>query len=227
MNYRVKRDDQEFGPYSLSELQQYVNSGNISAQDMAQSEGMTEWIPVSQILGDIPIPPVLHPGSFGALEPGAVVVQHVPLPPNIPWPVMLVNYLYWVPIAGIFITIFVITWSFIQANWARKLSGKNTALVLMAMLPVGALSGGFAVGIAKVAGTDGIAAMGGVLILAGGICMVLANFKIAAAMEEYYNNVEPIGLSMSGVMIFFFGIIYIQYYVNHIARMKKSGELPY
>jgi hypothetical protein len=54
---------------------------------------------------------------------------------------------------------------------------------------------------------------------------VVGNFKIRDAMEEYYNTVEDISLSMSGVMIFFFGVIYIQYHINRIARWKKTGVL--
>ena len=54
MEYFVKRGEQRFGPYSLSDLQQYVQSGNLVIEDLAQSEGMTDWVPVSQILGNIP-----------------------------------------------------------------------------------------------------------------------------------------------------------------------------
>jgi hypothetical protein len=224
MNYRVNRDGQEFGPYSLSDLQKYVQSGHVLAQDLAQSEGMREWIPVSQILGDIPIPPAIQVGAY--MDPNATPAQQlVPLPPNLPWQVLLINYLYWVPLIGFVISFFVIVWSFIQANWARKLVGKNTALVLIAMLPVGVLCGGFAVGVGKGINNSGIAALGGFMILAGAICLVVGNFKIRDAMEEYYNNVENIGLSLSGVMVFFFGLIYIQYHVNRLARWKRTGEL--
>ena len=54
MEYFVKRGDQRFGPYGLSDLQQYVQSGNLVAGDLAQSEGMTDWVPLSQVLGNIP-----------------------------------------------------------------------------------------------------------------------------------------------------------------------------
>lgn len=226
MNYRIKRGDQEFGPYTLAELQHYVQTGYISGQDMAQSEGMSEWISVSQVLGDIPIPPVPQPYEVGGIDPNAALAQQlVPLPPNLPWQVLLVNYLYRIPVLGTLISLFAIVWSLIQANWARKLSGKNTALVLMAMFPVGALSGGFLIGIGKASGADGLFAIGGILIFAGMICLIVGNFKIRDAMEEYYNTVENIGLSMGPVMTFFFGIIYIQYHINRIARWKKTGVL--
>jgi GYF domain 2 len=222
MNYRIKRGDREFGPYSLADLQHYVQTGHVLAQDLAQSEGMSEWVPVVQVLGNIPVP---SPMTINASQATLEGREAVKLPPNLPWQVLLVNYLYWVPVIGILISFFVIVWTLIQANWARKLSGKNTALVLMAMLPVGALSGGFAVGIGKTTGTEGVVALGGFLILAGAICLIVGNFKIRDAMEEYYNSVENIGLSLSGVMIFFFGLIYIQYHVNRLARWKATGEL--
>jgi hypothetical protein len=44
-------------------------------------------------------------------------------------------------------------------------------------------------------------------------------------MEEYYNSTENIGLSLSGVMTFFFSAVYLQYHINRIARWKKTGEL--
>ena len=46
MDYFVKRGEERFGPYSLTDLQQYVQSGNVATEDLAQSEGMQEWIPV-------------------------------------------------------------------------------------------------------------------------------------------------------------------------------------
>jgi hypothetical protein len=50
-------------------------------------------------------------------------------------------------------------------------------------------------------------------------------FSIKAAMEEYYNSTENIGLSLSGVMTFFFSTVYIQYHINQISRWKKTGVL--
>jgi len=226
MNYRIKRGEEEFGPYSLAELQQYVQTGHVLPQDLAQSEGMSDWIPVSEILGNIPIPPAVQPGAYAGMDPNAPPApQIVPLPPNLPWQVLLVSYLSRMPGIGTLISFFVMAWSIVQGNWARKLTGNNTALVLMVMFPVGAVSGGFAIGIGKASGNEGFAALGGGLILAAIICLIVGNFKIRSAMEEYYNTVENIGLSLSGGMTFFFGIIYIQYHINRIARWKKTGEL--
>jgi len=225
MEYRIKRGEQLFGPYSLSDLQQYVQQGNISKDDLAQSETMSEWLPVGQILGDIPVP--LQPayaGAAGFAAGGAVAVPGVKLPPNLPWPVLLVAYLSYVPYLKFF-SFFAVIWAFVLANWARKLNGKNTALVLVSMNFAGLFSGAFIAGIAVAVHAPGIAGVGGLLIIAGIICLIAGVFAIRGAMEEYYNSVENIGLGLSGVMTFFFGVIYIQYHVNRIARMKQNGEI--
>ncbi|MFP5236665.1 MAG: GYF domain-containing protein [Acidobacteriota bacterium] len=217
MSYTVKRGDQEFGPYTLAELQQYVQSGNISVDDMARSEGVDEWVPVSRVVGDIPL---AAPVSMA----GEIPVPAVPLPGNLPWPVLLVTYLWRVPYLQI-LSWFVIIWRFVQANWARKLSGKNNALVLVAMDVVGLFSGGVLIGLGAVIHQPLFTMFGGLLMIAGAICGLVAAFSIRDAMEGYYNTVENIGLSMSGVMTFFFNVIYIQYHINRIARWKRTGEL--
>ena len=53
MNYFITRDGQQYGPYTLADLQRYVASGEILLTDLARSEGMSEPLPVSQIIGTI------------------------------------------------------------------------------------------------------------------------------------------------------------------------------
>src|SRR5437016_12078901 len=116
MNYFVKRGEQRLGPYSLADLQQRVATLSILPTDLAQSEGMTDWAPISQILGNIPAPapaPVgtvyggsagtVYGGSAGTVygSPGAaaapgMAVERVALPPNIHW--LFVFFLGLVPL---------------------------------------------------------------------------------------------------------------------------------
>jgi hypothetical protein len=42
---------------------------------------------------------------------------------------------------------------------------------------------------------------------------------------SYYNSVEPIQLSLSGALTFFFGVFYLQYHMSRIAHWKKTGIL--
>ena len=51
MPYQISRNGQMYGPYTLEDLQRYLASGNVLPTDLAKSEEMTEWLPVSQILG--------------------------------------------------------------------------------------------------------------------------------------------------------------------------------
>jgi hypothetical protein len=44
------------------------------------------------------------------------------------------------------------------------------------------------------------------------------------SMEEHYNGPEPIGLSLSGVMTFFFGVYYFQYHFTRINEMKRLAR---
>ena len=87
MEYFVKRGEQRFGPYSLSDLQQYVQSGNLAAGDLAQSEGMTDWVPLSQVLGNIP---AMAMAGGGVAVATAAEPQLVELPPNLHWSIVLI-----------------------------------------------------------------------------------------------------------------------------------------
>jgi len=215
MKYLVKRGEETFGPYNLADLQQYVQSGNISLGDLAQSEGMSEWVPVSQVIGNIPIPVT----SYGAATAPALmpVPEFVPLPPNLHWAVLL--------ILDIFSRqLFNLIWALVQANWARKLIKNNKPLVLVAMYPAGIIAG-IVAEVVSGSGSDDLAIPALICILCGAIAYLVGIFSIRSAMEEYYNSTENIGLSLSGVMTFFFSSIYLQYHINRIARWKKTGVL--
>jgi hypothetical protein len=210
VQYFVKRGEQRFGPYSLPDLQRYVQSGNIAADDLAQSEGMSDWITVSQVLGNIPATAVTSGGAAAAPAP-----ELVPLPPNWHWSIVLVLGL-------ITRQLFNLIWALIQANWARKLCGDNKPMVLVAMYPAGMIAGILMVALFR---GQPIAGVGGLFILAGAIVYLFGVFSIRSAMEDYYSSTENIGLTMSGVMTFFFSTVYIQYHINRIARWKKTGVL--
>lgn len=216
MEYQIQRSDQKFGPYTLAELQQYVQEGRVLLTDLAQSEGMTDWVPVSQILGNIPIP-----APAQVLAPPQDLI---PLPPNIPWVVVLIIMII-SRFIGLLFILFTWVWSLVLANWARRLVNKNTAMVLVAMYPAGIVAGGVAIAVGTASDTTILTVLGFIFLIAGVISYVLGIFKIRDAMEDYYNSKENIGLALSGVMTFFFSIIYLQYHINRIAKWKQSGIL--
>jgi hypothetical protein len=212
VEYFVKRGEQRFGPYSLSDLQRYVQSGNIAPDDLTQSEGMADWVSVSHVLGNIPATAVTSGGAAAAPAPAR---ELVPLPPNWHWAIVLVLGL-------VTRQLFNLIWALIQANWARKLSGDNKAMVLVAMYPAGMIAG--MVMLVVFRGQD-LGGIGGLFILGGAIVYLFGIFSIRSAMEDYYNSTENIGLQLSGVMTFFFSTVYIQYHINKIAQWKKTGVL--
>jgi hypothetical protein len=209
MGYLVKRGDQTFGPYALADLQRYVQSGNVLLDDLAQSEGLTAWVPVRQVLGDIP---AVVASATPAVA--ATAVELVPLPPNLHWAGLLVLNI----LTSQMFNLFNIIWAMILANWGRKLSGNNKPMVLVAMYPAGVISGILAVSMHA-------AGLGGFLILCGVVVYLFGIFAIREAMVDYYNSTENIGLTLSGPMTFFFSTVYLQYHVNRIARWKKTGVL--
>lgn len=48
-----------------------------------------------------------------------------------------------------------------------------------------------------------------------------------ASIEQHFNTVEPIGLQLSGVMTFFFNVIYFQYHFTEIARAKQAQQMNF
>jgi hypothetical protein len=209
MDYRVKRGDQTFGPYSLTDLQRYVQSGNVLLEDLAQSEAMSDWVPVRQVLGDIPATAMTPAASTWVTAPAVALVD---LPPNLHWAIVLVLNI-------VTRQLFNLIWALVLANWGRKLIGNNKPMVLVAMYPAAIIAGMVAAAVTR------LPAVAGILILAGLIVYIWGIFTIRDAMEEYYNSTENIGLTLSGPMTFFFSTIYLQYHVNRLARWKKTGVL--
>lgn len=210
MNYVVKKGETQLGPFTLAQLQEEFQQKRIGADDLAQSEGMKDWVFVSQIVGNVPVPTTSY-GAAAAPAPTAAV-ETVPLPPNLHWGILLVlNFVT----QGLFNFI----WALVQANWARKLDQESTALILVCMYPAGFIAGMFA------AISRPESALAALFIFGGAIAYLIGVFKTKAAMESYYTSTENIGLTLSGVMTFFFSTIYLQYHVNRIARWKKSGVL--
>src|SRR5580698_9958670 len=124
MLYHVTRNGVNYGPYTLEDLQRYVASGNVLPSDLAKSDDMAEWLPVSQILGGS-APPPSPAASYVAgaapvyAAPGAIY----PDPPNLHWALVLV--------IGIFTCgLFCVVWDFVQSSWMRRVNPRSNALLL-------------------------------------------------------------------------------------------------
>ena len=65
MQVHIERNGERHGPYSIEDINAYLANGTLLPTDLAWQDGMTDWLPVSQISGVVmsggsvatPIPP--------------------------------------------------------------------------------------------------------------------------------------------------------------------------
>ena len=212
MNYLVKRDLQEYGPYTLAELQRYVASGNVLLTDLCRSEGMNDWVPVSQVIGNIPVP-AAAPAPTPASAAAAAAAQY-PAPPSLHWALVL---LLSIVTCGIFVWI----WALVEANWVRKVQPTSKGMVLWSFTILLSL-----IEVVLAAFPDDTAkAVAIVLRLGGAILWITGAFSMKSSIEEHYNTAEPLGLELNGVLTFFFNVFYFQYHFTKINELRKSQGL--
>jgi len=217
MNYFIKRDQQEYGPYTLADLQRYLAQGNILMSDLARSEGMTDWAPVSQIIGNIPVQAAPPAATYVPQGSAAAPMQSgVPNPPNLHWGLVL---LFTILSCGIFAWV----WVIMEAVWIRKIRPQSKGL-LFVLLALGCyVISGIIGGVD--AAMDHAGNPGGLFSLAGLVLLIVGVFQMRGDLEEHYNSVEPIHLKLSGVMTFFFAVFYFQYHFTRINNWKRTGIL--
>ncbi len=226
MRYYIQRGAQQYGPYSIIDLQRYVAAGNIAPGEMGRREDAGEWVPVSQILaGTSPPPPPPGPmppqsqwssppagQAWGAPQPAPGAG---PMPPDLHWAIVLL-------VSIVTCGIFKLVWLFIEAAFVKKIDqASNTTLLLVSALvcEAGAI-------VAAVAGhpePDSITAASVLLGLATAVLMLVAIYGMRSSMLHYYNQTEPFGLEMNPVVTFFFGVYQIQHHFSRIATWKRTG----
>jgi GYF domain 2 len=142
-------------------------------------------------------------------------------------------------------------WIFVQASFVKKIEPRNKAIMwlLLGILgTVGSLGtlvyviAQFHIDFAALRDPEAVTALVNLIVaylkenvaliivcyagsFLGGICMIVGYFTMRGGIQRYYNTVEPIGLRLSGVMTFFFNILYFQYHFRRIARWKTTGQL--
>jgi hypothetical protein len=230
MKYYIQRQLTEYGPYTLADLQRYVAQGSILLTDLTRSEGMTDWVPVSQVIGNIPVPvpsAALPPigatayaggTAYGTAAAPALAQEAFANPPNFHWVAVLV-------LAVITRGLFTDIWLIVEANWLRKITN-TTKDIFLAVSALASLFVGL--GIAMVSeGSDNSPALilAGLLIIGSVVLRIVAVFSMRSSIQDHYNTVEQMNLSLSGVMTFFFGAIYFQYHFNQINSWKKKSAL--
>ena len=140
-----------------------------------------------------------------------------PVPPDLHWLVVLLLYITW---------IFPFIWSFVQSSFARKIDRDNKSIfgfVIAFLFAIVGLETVIYNAMGRVDVTDLL--LIDLVRLGSAVAYLFGVFSVRRSMEAYYNKVEPIALRLSGVMTFFFGILYLQYHMSRIARWKKTGTL--
>jgi uncharacterized protein DUF4339 len=235
MKYYIQRQLNDYGPYTLADLQRYVAQGSILPSDMTRSEGMTEWTPVSQVIGNIPIPLAAGTaaGAGGTVYDGGGAVyggssvdygaQALPMqgnpivPPDFHWALVL--------LIGVFTCgLFNYAWLIVEAAFVKKLKSESKGLLFIILATSILIGGSFINGV--VTAMNHVSSPFAPLIsIAGFVLYMVGVFQMKSDLEDYYNSTEPIHLRLNGAMVFFFNVYYFQHHFSRIAQWKKTGVL--
>jgi hypothetical protein len=222
MSYQVSRNGQLYGPYTLEDLQRYVATGNVLPTDLAKSEDMPDWVPVSQLLAasGAAIPAPIAPAyPVPAAYPASAIPY--PDPPNLHW---ALDLLLWFFTCSLFNKIYVI----VQAAWLQKVQPTSKGLMLYIIATVVAvinLAASFSLILVVMSHSGAFPPrnpLNSLISLVYIGLVIAARFAMRSALEEHYNGPEPIGLRLDPFLTFFFGGIYFQYHFNRINEIKQS-----
>jgi len=135
------------------------------------------------------------------------------MPPSLHWGLV---FLLSIVTCGIF----GIVWMFIQAGFAKKIDAANkTMQMYLAYLAIILLSGVFLRGSTAALTILPLIQLGAIVIF------WIGAFGMRQSLLAHYNSVENVGLRLSGVMTFFFSVLYFQYHLTRIANWKRTGRL--
>ena len=196
--YSLARGEHQYGPFTLEQLRHQYVQGSLQPTDLVWCPGMTTWSPVGEVLdsgGPPGVPPRLEPEAPSAPPPTPVSRSQdveYPKPPSLHWALVL---LFTVLTFGTF----GIVWMFVHAMWVRQIEPTTNALfVLIVGIPLQILLG-----------LDGYELLAA---LVGGVAITWAYFSMRSAVEARF------GVALSGIMTFFFNLLYLQYHMTDIAE---------
>jgi hypothetical protein len=158
-----------------------------------------------------------------AAQAAPMPVAGGPVPPNMHWAVILI--LSWVTggLAGLI-------WIFKEAAFVKKIDAGSKAVMLLVVALVAMLGQVVLFFAVFSSGSSSeIAAVSGIMMILNLVVAVvglIAVFGMRKSIVQYYNTVEPIGLRLSGIMTFFFSVLYFQYHFSRIFAWKQTGRLP-
>lgn len=145
-----------------------------------------------------------------------------PIPPDMHWALVLVLAWFTAGLAGL-------VWAFRQASFVKKIDPSNKAVAMFVFALLGMVAQVVLYFVALGSRSMAMVATMGILTMVLNLVIFVAwlvgVFGMRSSLLRYYNSVEPIGLRLSGVMTFFFSILYFQYHFSRIANWKRTGQL--
>jgi len=211
VTYRISRNGQLYGPYSLREAERYFASGHILATDLAQPVGAEEWLPIAALFPTAPaVAPRTLPGGLPRLFPD---------PPDLPWWVMLL-------LSVVTFNIFSALWDVWQSLWLRRVERTSMAIFLYtgaAVIFFLKLPNTWHTVLSNMGWTEVQPPPTSWLIFAITACLWLSSRLVfRTELLRHFNRTEPIGLSLNWIFTLLFGGVYFQYQFNRINHMKRT-----
>jgi hypothetical protein len=92
VSYFILRNGEQYGPYSPADIERYLTVGGIVVTDLARTEEMNQWLPLSDIIRNTPTPPTAvenlasgrgsdQRAASAGHEPGEGSLKVRPMPP--------------------------------------------------------------------------------------------------------------------------------------------------
>jgi hypothetical protein len=211
MTYRIARNGQLYGPYSLREAERYLASGHILATDLAQPVGGEEWLPISTLFPTTPIPaPRTLPGGMPRLFPD---------PPDLPWWVALILDVFT-------LGLFFVVWDIVLTAWMHRIERSSIAVYLYiaaAVIFVLNLPASWHSIQYSLFDAAPLEPAHPFLFIGGGFLIrLVARFVFRSELLHHFNGPEPIGLRLNAFFTLLFGGLYFQYHFNRINQVKRT-----
>jgi len=170
-----------------------------------------------------------------AIMPEAEVRKVYPAPPNVHWGVLfgaqiviaivacyLVPRAYWSLVWNLVFD----AWALYICLWINKLEPGTMSIYWCTGFV--ALQIAFNAPGAPVPATKGITIFAASLALICIVMWIVTIYLIRAELHFHYNQREPVGLYLGGVMTFFFSFLYFQYHLYKIAQLRERyGDRPF
>ncbi|HEX4155643.1 MAG TPA: hypothetical protein VHY48_08525 [Acidobacteriaceae bacterium] len=210
MTYKIAREGHIFGSYSAEEVEDYLVSGAILATDLAQAEGMAEWLPVGEMFPDAP----------GMTADGVVLFHD---PPNLRW---------WAALLLDLVTggLFFVLWDIVEAAWMQRVAHRSTALTLYGVVAVLYLlrlpEEAHAVAYNVFNGPPVVSTpLGDIVGVTGLVLAIVARFVFRGELLRHFNGPEQLGLRLNAFWTLLFGGLYFQYHFNRINEQKRAMRI--